>query len=219
MQPSVINNIDTISISFSRCTAHKRFVGFIVRHLSCKFPSFLLNRATFARFPIVAWPCWRRSSRRRTPPWCRFRFFNQYNLNICDKPNFGFTFILLQMEGGRSSPSSRIGGRTSPGGLSSMSTMSSMSRTTIRTPAPPPKVGSSPALHPMPACCTVFSGVAHCAAPLPPNDAHLSVDLRLEAAARQGVGTESVAAQKKPKSSFHKWGLAIPSGGYQQIEF
>ena len=43
MQPSVINNIDTISISFSRCTAHKRFVGFIVRHLSCKFPSFLLN--------------------------------------------------------------------------------------------------------------------------------------------------------------------------------
>merc|ERR1719361_2831488 len=66
-------------------------------------------------------------------------FFNQYNLNISEKPNFGFTFILLQMEGGRSSPSSRIGGRTSPGGLSSMSTMSSMSRTTIRTPAPPPK--------------------------------------------------------------------------------
>merc|ERR1719400_247675 len=54
--------------------------------------------------------------------------------------------------------------------------------------------------------CSSSQGVAHCAAPLPPNDAHLSVDLRLEAAARQGVGTESVAAQKKPKSCFHKWG-------------
>lgn len=44
------------------------------------------------------------------------------------------------VDGGRSSPTSRMGGRTSPGGLSSMSTMSSMSRTTLRTPAPPPKV-------------------------------------------------------------------------------
>ena len=48
--------------------------------------------------------------------------------------------IFLQVDGGRSSPTSRMGGRTSPGGLSSMSTMSSMSRTTLRTPAPPPKV-------------------------------------------------------------------------------
>ena len=41
------------------------------------------------------------------------------------------------------SAGSRLGGRSSPGGMSSMSSMSmmsSMSRSTIRTPAPPPKV-------------------------------------------------------------------------------
>ena len=39
---------------------------------------------------------------------------------------------------GRHSPTlSRLGGRSSPGGISSMSLMS---RSTIRTPAPPPKV-------------------------------------------------------------------------------
>jgi len=54
---------------------------------------------------------------------------------------------MMQM-GGRSSPTlsragrhsptlSRLGGRSSPGGISSMSLMS---RSTIRTPAPPPKV-------------------------------------------------------------------------------
>lgn len=50
---------------------------------------------------------------------------------------------LMQVSGGRGSPTpmGRVsGGRSSPGGMSSMSLMSSMSRSTVRTPAPPPKV-------------------------------------------------------------------------------
>ena len=42
----------------------------------------------------------------------------------------------------------------------------------------------------LPACCTACSGVADRAAPIPPHAAPLSVHLRLETPARQGIGTE-----------------------------
>ena len=56
-------------------------------------------------------------------------------------------------------------------------------------------------LFPMPACCTACSGVADRAAPVPPHDAHLSVHVRLETPARQGIGAKEgkQCYSRKPK--------------------